>query len=438
MLTGTPPFGYGGVGDLLHAHCHLEPPPLSHGCPDVPSALDQLAARLLAKAPDDRPQSCRELLAVTDELDSGAGIAAAPARPQPAPTIMTGAAPIRGWRARAWEGVLGLSPWMVAGIACLVGCLMLALSIVLGVGDSYGSAPNWGLTYAVVSPLILSFLVKGVQRCDDALREMAARGMVRGQNGAAAAAAVKTAAARLGAGLMALIAVLLPVAVAVSVAEWAHRYRHQPIPGTFWTDSAVMGSVGAVGQGMLIALILGFAVHAVAWSHLLYEWASPRSALRLRDDPASPDPRRGYELLEEPLILVLITGALILSSLYLSNVQHLAEVRGEPFARVLFPGIDELAWTGPRGLFDAGGGRYPSATVVLASALVAGFLLTATFLVRRATGSWPLRGIGPAGLPALLLAAVAGTLLYRVGVVVVALLVLVWLARSLLRTAKEE
>ena len=210
--------------------------------------------------------------------------------------------------------------------------MLLGASTVACVGDSYIAEPNWGFTYAVLVPIVVSFALRVVQRVDvAALGEMAARGMIATRAGGAPA--VARSATRGG-------------AWARAWCRWpAHRgdlggdqrgravapLPAAPIPGTWWSESAVMGAVGAVCQGLLIALILLFVIHSVSWGEPLHGWTSPRAALRLQVDSASPDARRGFELLEEPMVLGLVTALLVGVTLYLSNVEHLAEAWHESF-----------------------------------------------------------------------------------------------------------
>ena len=68
-LAGWPPFSRDREVAVVYAHLQEEPPPLSEGRPDLPAALDAVIARALAKEPEQRYSSCRELaraaLAVT-------------------------------------------------------------------------------------------------------------------------------------------------------------------------------------------------------------------------------------------------------------------------------------------------------------------------------------------------------------------------------------
>jgi serine/threonine protein kinase len=64
MIAGNPPFGGSRMRDLLTAHRFQAPPPLAAFAPEVPTWLARLVARMLSKAPVDRPQSMREIVRV--------------------------------------------------------------------------------------------------------------------------------------------------------------------------------------------------------------------------------------------------------------------------------------------------------------------------------------------------------------------------------------
>ncbi|HTU88703.1 MAG TPA: serine/threonine-protein kinase [Gemmataceae bacterium] len=63
LLSGRLPFAGRSTMDLLLAHVTEEPPPLSFGeaTLDVPPAIEDVVRRCLAKTPDGRPRSAREL-----------------------------------------------------------------------------------------------------------------------------------------------------------------------------------------------------------------------------------------------------------------------------------------------------------------------------------------------------------------------------------------
>jgi streptogramin lyase len=72
-LTGTVPFT--GTADvaIIYAHLEQEPPRASERGPGIPAAVDAVLARAMAKAPDQRPHSCRELV---DEARAALGLTA--------------------------------------------------------------------------------------------------------------------------------------------------------------------------------------------------------------------------------------------------------------------------------------------------------------------------------------------------------------------------
>ena len=60
-LVGQPPFRSDSEIAVVFAHLETEPPPPSAGRPELPAALDAVIARALAKDPEERYSSCREL-----------------------------------------------------------------------------------------------------------------------------------------------------------------------------------------------------------------------------------------------------------------------------------------------------------------------------------------------------------------------------------------
>ncbi|MER6732536.1 serine/threonine-protein kinase [Streptomyces puniciscabiei] len=63
MLAGAPPFRREDHLELLWAHQYDPPPALSSARPGVPAAADEVLAKALAKAPDDRHGTCLEFVA---------------------------------------------------------------------------------------------------------------------------------------------------------------------------------------------------------------------------------------------------------------------------------------------------------------------------------------------------------------------------------------
>jgi serine/threonine protein kinase len=101
LVCGVPPFS-GTAGELIGRHMFVEPPDVAALVPDTPPHLVALIAQMLAKEPDDRPQS---MALIQRELESGGALApglaptlaphelSAPARPPTAPIRSLGVRP---------------------------------------------------------------------------------------------------------------------------------------------------------------------------------------------------------------------------------------------------------------------------------------------------------------------------------------------------------
>ncbi len=87
LLTGWPPFFADDAAALLQAHVSQPPPTLTSRRPELPAAVDDVMARALAKAPEQRYPSCREFAAA---LAGALGL-----RPPP-PALVHSAGPVSG------------------------------------------------------------------------------------------------------------------------------------------------------------------------------------------------------------------------------------------------------------------------------------------------------------------------------------------------------
>jgi serine/threonine-protein kinase len=132
MLAGHPPYQGGSPFDVAMKHLTAEPVPLSSLRPDLPPTLCEMVHKMMAKKPEDRYQTCRELLrdlgrlrdslALTS-MGSGVMVATSPL-PSPAPT------------AQAVEVELATSRRKRGGLfwTALVTSLLLALAAGAGLG----------------------------------------------------------------------------------------------------------------------------------------------------------------------------------------------------------------------------------------------------------------------------------------------------------------
>jgi eukaryotic-like serine/threonine-protein kinase len=136
MLTGRVPFGGDSNSDetflVQHAHCTTPPPELRSINPNVPPAIEAVVLRCLAKSPDDRPQSCADLL---QELEIAARPGAVPDRARRAATVFEGPQapapppppqPPPPAPARA-RGLSAKVAWLAVGVVVMVGGVGFAI-----------------------------------------------------------------------------------------------------------------------------------------------------------------------------------------------------------------------------------------------------------------------------------------------------------------------
>jgi eukaryotic-like serine/threonine-protein kinase len=72
MLAGAPPFNAASPREMVHQQMNATPPPLRKFRPDAPPALESLINSLLAKNPEERPQSAGRIFELYESAFSGA------------------------------------------------------------------------------------------------------------------------------------------------------------------------------------------------------------------------------------------------------------------------------------------------------------------------------------------------------------------------------
>ncbi len=90
MVTGRVPFAGDDMVSVISQHIETAPVAPSWHNPQVPHALDTLIVQLLAKSPEDRPQSADALLAALDALTSAPPQVAAPSPANPLDRLAAG------------------------------------------------------------------------------------------------------------------------------------------------------------------------------------------------------------------------------------------------------------------------------------------------------------------------------------------------------------
>jgi tRNA A-37 threonylcarbamoyl transferase component Bud32 len=141
LLTCRAPFAHHeGLYEKLEAHCTEAPPDVQQLRPEVPTALAELVGRLLAKKPEDRPQTPAEVAAALAPFAQGSS----PAAEAPAAPGLAAPAGTRPWWPRLAVG-LGV-------LAVLLGLATAALIWRGGRGSDKRDAPARDNQPAALAP----------------------------------------------------------------------------------------------------------------------------------------------------------------------------------------------------------------------------------------------------------------------------------------------
>ncbi|HEY6651054.1 MAG TPA: serine/threonine-protein kinase, partial [Actinomycetota bacterium] len=148
MLVGRRPFSGDDAVSLVYQHVHTTPPRVDSLHPEVPVALGDLVAGLMAKDPDARPDSAEQVQRALESVPTEP-VATATATAT-VPVTATALLPRRAQAERRRK------PWwpLVAGIIGVVVLLALTTAAILARGDptAVASSPTQPVTTAPSSP----------------------------------------------------------------------------------------------------------------------------------------------------------------------------------------------------------------------------------------------------------------------------------------------
>jgi serine/threonine protein kinase len=153
-LAGGTPFRRETEVAVLWAHMREDPPPLSEVRPDLPRELDGVLAKAMAKSPEDRYGSCRELITDLRHVLGTAAVATYAGRtvddsvpgslPTHTRTTALQAIHPRPERRLGW--------WLLAALALLLGGAAAAVGYALGNGAEPQSTPTRRAPVSALSP----------------------------------------------------------------------------------------------------------------------------------------------------------------------------------------------------------------------------------------------------------------------------------------------
>jgi len=132
LLTGRPPFDVEGVGATISAHLTVPAPRPSDVARHIPTAIDPLVARCLAKRPEDRFSTMVELQEACDAVLAQLPVEEAATVPYSHPSIVVREDSPTTLRSSVGESALDARPrrvgaWMIISAAALVAGVVLAV-----------------------------------------------------------------------------------------------------------------------------------------------------------------------------------------------------------------------------------------------------------------------------------------------------------------------
>jgi serine/threonine protein kinase len=120
-LAGTAPYRRDTEAAVMFAHLTEPPPTVSTVRPDLPAALDAVVSKALAKSPDERYESCREMTAALEAVLFEAGLMEAPHRVRPPGTERAAHRPHR----RRSRAMVAIAVTVLAAIGAVVTALVV-------------------------------------------------------------------------------------------------------------------------------------------------------------------------------------------------------------------------------------------------------------------------------------------------------------------------
>jgi serine/threonine-protein kinase len=131
VFAGTPPFRGNSPIDVAYQHVHSEAQPLAEIRPDLPAALCAIVHKMMAKKPEDRYQSAREIVRDVNQLREALNLGAVSAISISSSFI--GVAPtdgLRGGATQPWQSAAPRPPWLLPAL--------FAASVLLALGAGFG------------------------------------------------------------------------------------------------------------------------------------------------------------------------------------------------------------------------------------------------------------------------------------------------------------
>ncbi|MBI2808336.1 MAG: serine/threonine protein kinase [Planctomycetes bacterium] len=140
MFAGTPPFRGNSPIEVAYQHVHKEPVPLEEVRPDLPVELCAIIRRMMAKKPEDRYQTAREILGDINALREALNLGSLAAISISSSFIGSASDGLRGAATAPWVEPRAHSPRSMRGLLLGVVALALLLGVAVGWYQNYRAA----------------------------------------------------------------------------------------------------------------------------------------------------------------------------------------------------------------------------------------------------------------------------------------------------------
>ena len=132
MFAGTPPFRGSSPIEVAYQHVHKDAAPLLEIRPDLPADLCAIIEKMLAKKPEDRYQTPREIIRDLNSLREALNLGGVAAISISSAFVGSTSESLRGSTTQTWPEAQPRSPWLFR--SAMIACVLMALVGGLGAG----------------------------------------------------------------------------------------------------------------------------------------------------------------------------------------------------------------------------------------------------------------------------------------------------------------
>jgi eukaryotic-like serine/threonine-protein kinase len=132
MFAGTPPFRGTSPIEVAYQHVHKDPSPLADIRPDLPAELCAIIQKMMAKKPEDRYQTAREIVRDVNALREALNLGGVAVFSISSSFLGSTADNLRGSVTQTWPEATPRSPWLFRSV--MIVCVLIALVGGLGAG----------------------------------------------------------------------------------------------------------------------------------------------------------------------------------------------------------------------------------------------------------------------------------------------------------------